>query len=116
IPGSSDLDVAIINMECFQGVWMELNETTRALTDVSGFSSFSNPTVLIEEIMIMLLKRGMIHLSKMPRSSKFNRDRSFLDDLSKEHRHMFARITVAFYMNEYAFCWKQKSAIRHIVR
>lgn len=114
-PGVSDLDVAIVSMEAFQRAWMTLNEATKALNDLSGFVFHKNPEATIENIRTMMIKRGLLHLSSMPTCKTFDSDRAFLDQLSKGHRRLFATIGVTSYMNEYAFCWKQTSAIQHLL-
>jgi hypothetical protein len=112
-PGLSDLDVALVSMEAFQSAWMSLVEATRAFTDLSGFRR--NPNQTVEDIRTTLAKRGLLHLNQMPICQRFDKDRAFLDSLSRSHRSMFGSIGISFYMNEYAFCWKQNSAIRHIL-
>lgn len=116
VPGASDLDVAIIDMGTFQSVWMLLVEATRAFTDLSGFRTFPNPDKIIEEVRGMMVRRGLIHLASMPTSRKLDYHRIFFDQLSKPYREVFSKINVTFYMNEYAFCWKQNSALVTLLR
>lgn len=116
-PGGSDLDIAIISMNAFQDAWATLVETTKAFTDLSGFppskkKDIDTPTSVRE----MMSKRGLLHLDNMPKCERFDNDRTFLDTISKKYNVMFSSVKVSFYISEYAFCWKQNSAIQGMIR
>lgn len=115
IPGKSDLDLALISMDAFQATWRALNEATKSFTDFAVFSRFEQPLEVADEVKTMMVKRGVLHLSKMPACPDFDGIRDFLDKLAKPHRSLFGAITLSFYMNEYAYCWKQNSAIETIL-
>ena len=116
IPGESDLDVAVVDMATFQSAWMSLVEATRAFNNLTGFGIFKKPGDVVEKVKTLMIKRGVIHLSYMPISERFDADKSFFDDLSKPYRKIFSRINASFYMSEYEFCWKQDSALQSILR
>ena len=47
----------------------------------------------------------------MPYSKLSGKWVRFEDELSKQHSDAFRKVSVSIYINEYAFCWKQDSAI-----
>jgi len=108
--------VAIIDVVAYQKAWMALIESTKAFTDLSRFRTRRDRRDVPEIVREMLIKRGLMHLEDMPACEKFDKDRTFLDTLSKQYNSMFSSVTVSFYMNEYAFCWKQNSAIQEMLR
>lgn len=115
VAGESDLDLAIISMDAFQAAWRLLNDATRSFSDLTVFSRFENPKGVADEIKDMMAKRGLLHLSKMPSAPGFDESRAWLENLHKKYRAMFGAINLSFYMNEYAYCWKQNSAIQSIL-
>lgn len=110
-PGSSDLDIACIDARLFQEVWQSLLTATRAFSDLSGFSSTRHADRLRDQ----LLRRSMILFDYLPRSRIRTEEQRFLDGLSRRFRSHFGRISLAVYMNEWAFCWKQDSALSTIL-
>ncbi|WJI79594.1 MULTISPECIES: hypothetical protein [unclassified Mesorhizobium] len=106
-PGKSDLDVACIDNGLYQRFWEVVLRATRAFSDDSTFISDFHRERMKEGI----LRRGMILLEYLPKCPERNSEKSFMDELGKDHSAHFSRITVAVYMNEYAFCWKQASAL-----
>lgn len=114
-PSISDLDVAVVNTEVFQRIWMMIISATRAFTDLRGFQIHTRPAETANKVREMMVKRGLFHLDQMPRCDYFDSERKFFDALSVKHRSMFSRVSVSFYMNEYAFCWKQNSSIQEIL-
>lgn len=115
IAGASDLDAAIIDSIAFQRIWQTLVHATKAFTDLSGFDAQRQPDATAVQIRDMMARRGLLHLNQMPRAREFDVSRNFLDQLSVKHRDLFARINVSFYINEYAFCWKQNSALQSLL-
>lgn len=115
-PGDSDLDVAIIDHNLFQAVWRDAVNATRAFNDLSVFGSEPNATRRVTEFRDMMFKRGLIHAHNLPRGEPFDQDRRFIDRLSARYTRLFKTISISFYMNEYAFAWKQDSSIQHIIR
>lgn len=110
----SDLDVACVDVNLFQKAWMDAVSATRAFTDLTPFSGRGEGDV--DYFKTALLRRGMIKVSSMPRSELSRRWLSFEDELSRRYSSIFGRINFAIYMNEYAFCWKQDSALSAIMR
>jgi hypothetical protein len=87
-----------------------------AFNDLSAFGTEPSASKKVDEIHAMLAKRGLLHLRNMPKGRAFDEDRIFLRDISKEYRDMFKEITITFYINEYAFSWKQHSAVQQLMR
>lgn len=113
-PGVSDLDAACIDPFLFQQAWMDVVETTRAFTDLTPFGHTS--TERIDTFRDQIARRGMIRVDAMPMSATSRDWSSFQSSLSRKHTLMYKRISVAIYINEYAFCWKQDSAIAKLMR
>lgn len=113
-PGTSDLDIAIIDAELFQRIWRKVAHASRGFTDNTCFRNFSNAEEASELLRERMSRRAMILSDGLPLSPEINKDRDFLNRLGQKYREMFASISVAFYINEYAFSWKQNSAIQNI--
>jgi hypothetical protein len=112
-PGVSDLDVACINAELFQRAWMDVIHTSRAFSDTSVFGRISLDRVsLFKE---QIVKRGMIQIDSMPVSILSRGWKTMQNELSREHNDLYRRVSVAVYINEYAFCWKQDSALSSLL-
>lgn len=108
--GVSDLDVACISGDLFQKAWIEVVRESRGFTELSVFKSRN-----IHEINYFkekIHKRAMISVSEMPRSPLVDEWNDFSLKLSREFNTLFSKITFAIYMNEYAFCWKQRSVLQ----
>jgi hypothetical protein len=113
-PGRSDLDVACVDANLYQRAWADIMQTTRAFTDNAVFGRV--PGRNIEMLKDQILRRGMINIAVMPNSTlKLNWTR-FAGALGRRHADLFSSISFAIYINEYAFCWKQDSAISAIMR
>jgi hypothetical protein len=112
-PAVSDLDVACIDVELFQRAWIDIVSTTRAFTDSTPFGRA--PAAKIVRFKDQILKRGMIRVDAMPQSVLSQSWSHFLGIVSRKHTQIFRNITLAIYMNEYAFCWKQDSALSELV-
>jgi hypothetical protein len=109
-PGQSDLDIACIDSGLYQKVWQVMTRT-RALKDLSGFLNKEHSDRMADH----LLRRGMILLDFMPNCPERNEELTFFDQLGREHRRLFNRVSLALYMNEWAFCWKQASALSTVI-
>ena len=105
----SDLDAACVNVDVFQKAWIDVIKTTSGFTDLTPFGHLSSDKINLFKDQIV--KRGMIKISSMPQSNLKQQWSKCEVDLSRRHTNMFKRITLAIYMNEYAFCWKQDSAL-----
>lgn len=110
----SDLDIACISPTLFQESWTDVISTTRAFTDETKFSGLQPDKIkLFKE---SILRRGMIKVRLMPRSALSLKWQSFEDRLSRKHSKIFGSVSVAVYLNEYAFCWKQDAALDGFLR
>lgn len=109
--GSSDLDIACIDGRLFQEVWQSVLTITRAFTDLSSFDNTGHADQLRDQI----LRRGMILFDFMPRSPQRSTEQAFLDGLSRRYRTHFGRVSLAVYMSEWNFCWKQVSALSTVL-
>ncbi len=112
-PGVSDLDVACIDVNLFQIAWSDVIETTRAFSDQTPFGSRDQQD--IDRLKDQILRRGMIRVGAMPQSKLSKEWSGFEGRIGRNHTEVFKRITFAIYMNEYAFCWKQDSALSSLM-
>lgn len=113
-PAVSDLDVACVSPQLFQTAWVDVCQTTRAFTDFTKFGSLS--VAEVEHFKSNIVRRGMIRVDLMPSSILSNGWRDFASLLSRRHSALFGSVSFAIYLNEYAFCWKQDSALSAIIR
>jgi len=112
-PAASDLDAACVDVELFQKAWIDVVTITRAFTDLTPFGTRAAGKIdLFKE---QILKRGMIRVDAMPQSELSLSWSRFQGELSRQHAVIFRGITLAIYMNEYAFCWKQDSALSRLI-
>lgn len=112
-PTISDLDAACVSVELFQKAWTDVIATTRAFSDLTPFGR--RPSRKIESFRDQILRRGMISVDAMPESELSRTWSQFQVELSRKHAAIFQRVSLAIYMNEYAFCWKQDSALAHLI-
>ena len=112
--GMSDLDVALVSPALFQQAWMNVIDATSAFTDETKFSGLNSAE--IEAFKSAILRRGMIRVELMPKSELSIAWRSFEDQVGRRYAAHFKSISFAIYLNEYAFCWKQDSAISSMLR
>jgi hypothetical protein len=110
VQGQSDLDVAVVDSGLFQRFWQIIWRVTLAFNDESRFKK-GHAAKLRDQI----LRRGMILIDHMPWCPERTDEVSFMDDLGREHRSQFGRVSLAVYVNEYAFCWKQASVLSSIL-
>lgn len=111
--GESDLDIACIDTALFHKAWMDVIKVTRAFTSEESFVGGED---VIREFKDALLRRAMIRVRNMPKSELSHGWRSFEKRLTLEHSSVFKSVSVAIYASEYAFCWKQDSALSAIRR
>lgn len=112
IAGDSDLDVACIDSRIYQYFWTGILKVTRAFSDESQFIDPEHAARLKDA----MLRRGMILLDFLPKSADRTKERAFFDELTLTYRDYFGRVSLAVYMNEEAFCWKQASALANVER
>jgi|GEM_PF-3303154 hypothetical protein len=110
---TSDLDVACINSTLYTKAWEDVVSATNAFND---YTNFSGGEIEAEKLKNGILRRGMILVDYMPKSSMSTNLRSLQSRLSLTHKMHFAKIKLAFYMSEYAFCWKQDSVISSLLK
>lgn len=113
-PGNSDLDVAILDIVAYQEFFEVAIEHSRAFTDFRGYT-YRGGSQAAAELKDYIARRGMIPLWRLPACSEVTEAESFLAQLSQRFRQVFGGISVVFYISEYAFCWKQDSAIRQMM-
>ena len=113
-PGVSDLDVACVDSALFQKAWIDIISTTRAFTDQTPFGSVKPE--FIDKFKDQILRRGMINIKFMPNSSLKTSWTNVQDELGNKYQDMFGEVSIAIYMNEYAFCWKQQSAVANLMK
>ena len=108
-PATSDLDVACIDPELYHRAWADIVSTTKAFTDLTPFSG--HPAKDVERLKDNILRRAMIRVKLMPRSSMSSDWNDFQNKLGRRHANLFGGVSIAIYMNEYAFCWKQDTSL-----
>lgn len=113
-PGVSDLDAACISPDLFQHAWMDIVDVTRSFTDLTPFGHTSAEK--IDLFKDRILRRGMIRIQAMPLSPMSENWTAFEGQISRKHTAIFQNINIAVYMNEYAFCWKQDSALTKLIK
>lgn len=111
IPGSSDLDIAIIDSRLFCK-YMEIVFTeTKGYTDKTGFSvRHKRPT--FDEYMAYIAK-GIFRPDLMPAGEEKAKINNFFGLLSRNHTSLFRDINAAIYLSESFFESKQRSAIKN---
>jgi hypothetical protein len=111
--GISDLDAACVDIALYGEAWENIVKTTRAFSDYTAFGSMSREK--IDLFQRQILRRGMILIDFMPTSKLKQKWTQFLGTLSRQNSDLFGSITLAIYMSEYAFCWKQDSVLSLIM-
>ena len=112
VPKESDLDVACVDTGLFQRAWQDVISASRAFSDQSRFRTRNDEHIRLFKDQI--LRRGMIRIQMMPHSTLSANWLGLENSLSKEHGDVFRNVTICIYINEYAFCWKQDSALAQI--
>ena len=113
-PAVSDLDAACIDADLFQQAWIDVIDTSKAFTDSTVFGGGGKGA--IDKLKDQMVRRGMIMIDLMPASKLKRSWTQFQGALGRRHVTLFRSISIAIYMNEYAFCWKQDSALSRIMR
>ena len=111
-PGKSDLDLAIVSPTAFTEAFEDLAASVRGFSDLTAFSHDRGAAEFVKQ---RIWKRGSIHLKEMPNTKWTNEKKAALRDIEKKYRPTFRSITVAFYISEYFYCWKQKSSISGLI-
>lgn len=107
--GSSDLDLAIIDTECFIRCISAVIKETRQFRDRTGFAegayrSFSTYTV-----------RGIFRPDFMPDCELARSWTKFFDDISRRHQSVFSKITATVYLSDDSFKMRQAESIDHFI-
>ena len=109
--GRSDLDVACIDAKLYMEFWQIVVSSTRSFQDEYKFSKPEHMVKMKDHI----LRRGMILLDFLPRCARRTAEMAFQDELRAQYRHIFGRVSIAVYMNESSFCWKQSQSINAVM-
>ena len=107
VKGRSDLDLACIDSGLYQEIWLEIVSATDNFKDRSVYVSTDH----IEKLQSQILRRGMILMDYLPLCSRRTIDASFWGGLTSRHKEYFARVSLAVYISEEAFCRKQAAAL-----
>tara|TARA_R110002124_G_scaffold283274_1_gene459129 strand:+ start:3192 stop:3800 length:609 start_codon:yes stop_codon:yes gene_type:complete len=114
-PMRSDLDVAIIDLELYRKAAEEAFRVTRGFNDLTPFTHRGGQEAS-EMLSRQMSKRAMILMSIMPESPWVRQRDVAMSKLSNQYSNKYRSISVAIYMSDYFFCWKQDSAIETIMR
>lgn len=112
-PAISDLDAVCVSPDLFQRAWVDVITSTSAFKDDTVFGRRKADE--IARFKDQILRRGMIRIEMMPDSSLSRAWKSFQTGLSLANTDLFKKVTVTVYINEYAFCWKQDSALASLM-
>lgn len=108
--GASDLDLAVIDTDCFIRCISDVMIATQQYRDRSGFAqggyrSFSSYMV-----------KGIFRPDFMP-DCKLSRDwRKFFDDISRRYQGVFSSISAAVYLSDESFKMRQAESIDGFIR
>lgn len=108
-PGSSDLDVSIINLELYNRLLEVVHNITKGFTDLSVFPSFHGKPS--NKQFINNLKKGFINPVFMPDCEEKSKWLDFFRSLSNDYFRLFKDINGAVYSSEYFFECKQVECI-----
>ncbi|WP_437884467.1 hypothetical protein [Pseudomonas sp. LRF_L74] len=108
-PGTSDLDIAIINQELFLR-YMEISaEATNYYSDLTRFPrAHGQPTY---NSFYKYMAKGIFRPDLMPKCSEKTNWNNFFGRLSSKHLHLFKSINAGIYSSEYIFELKQSQLI-----
>lgn len=112
--GESDLDLAAIDGTLFQELLEHCINNTRSFSDLRGFTQRGGQSSA-DRLREYITRRGMIPISYLPSSDRVQRIEQFLSSLSERCYGIFGGVTLAVYMSEAMFCWKQDSGIRQLL-
>lgn len=111
VPGSSDLDIAIIDARLFSKYMEIVYSETRGYTDKTRFSIRANRSTFDEYL--TYLSKGIFRPDLMPAGQEKASITNFFGLLSRNHTDLFKDINAAIYLSESFFESKQRSAIKN---
>lgn len=111
IPGTSDLDIAIIDTRLFLKYMEIVYSETRGYTDKTKFSIRANRSTFEEYI--TYLTKGIFRPDLMPAGQEKAKINDYFGLLSRNHTNLFKNINAAIYLSESFFESKQRSAIKN---
>lgn len=99
--GRSDLDLAILNRDCYFSIFDEVLKSTMNYSKRNMFSgnNYDKYTSAVS--------KGMINYKFLPRIERRTKLLTFFDMISIKYRNYFSTITCCFYASEFAFKQKQ---------
>ncbi|WP_296294104.1 hypothetical protein [Rheinheimera sp.] len=112
-PGSSDLDIAIIDPGLFQRYMEKIFEITKGYSDKSSFPLKDGKSTFEEYI--AYLTKGIFRADLMPTCEDRKAWNQFFGQLSRKHGDLFKSVNAAIYMSQLFFESKQRSVIKNYV-
>lgn len=106
IPGTSDLDIAIIDANLYQKYVEIVFINTNRYSDKRNFATTDDAKQYIK-----CVSQGIFRPDLMPKCDEKTQWKSFFGKLSRKHTTLFKSINAAIYMSETFFEYKQKSLI-----
>ena len=113
VPGSSDLDIAIIDSRLFSKYMEIVYSETRGYTDKTRFSIRDNRSTYDEYL--TYITKGIFRPNLMPAGQEKANITNFFGLLSRNHTDLFKDINAAIYLSESFFESKQRSAIKNCI-
>jgi hypothetical protein len=110
VRGESDLDLAIIDADCFTRCISEVIIATNQYRDRAGFAEGHYRSFTA------YLAKGIFRPDFMPNCSHKSDWVRFFDELSRKHQAVFEKITAAVYLSDDAFNMKQSESLDSFVR
>ncbi|MBX8497210.1 hypothetical protein [Pseudomonas cichorii] len=114
IPGSSDLDIAIIDARLFVKYMDVVCSTTRNYTDLTNFEKKGGVSGL--DKYLNYLSKGIFRPDLMPSGPERSKVNDFFGSLSAQHGDLFSSINAAIYLSGSFFERKQRSAITNFFK
>ncbi|UPG93900.1 hypothetical protein [Luteibacter aegosomatissinici] len=112
--GSSDLDVAVVDPQCFQRYVERIVHETNGYRDRSAFPRKDDGRSLYEDFKYYMAK-GMLRPDLMPLIAERVEWARFFAGLSRKHSRRFKRISAAVYLSDSLFAMKQMSALQQYI-
>ena len=112
--GSSDLDLAIIDLRLFSTIWEEAHESSNGFEATRFVDIAKDGEIQIgsgQRRFLHYLHRGIISPEFLPSGDVRRRIIETFAKITKDHQDSFSKISAFFYSTEYFFQTKQKEAI-----
>ncbi|WP_052193615.1 hypothetical protein [Pseudomonas sp. 11/12A] len=114
IPGTSDLDIAIIDMRLFTRYMEYVCRISKNYTDLTRFPVVGNSSTC--ETYLKYLAKGMFRPDLMVIGQERAKINNFFGTLSSKYSDLFSSINASIYLSESFFENKQRSVITNIVK